>query len=115
MNCAGTTGRTRPAAAGRAMKGQPYEAIWDLLGEMHEALDLGEDPPIIDPNDICSDDDLEYLDFFGDWTIEPGHRSISTGTRSAWTGGEPMPRARFWWCEWSGDRGATTTGAGSLR
>ncbi len=86
------------------MKGVDYEQVWELLGETHEAVYDGEPLPIIDPDDICSDDDLEWLGWFGEWDIEPGHRSISTGPRSAWINGEPTGRTRWRWLfgGWSG-------------
>ncbi len=88
-------------AAGRAMKGQSREVIDDLLGDTSEAVYDGEPLPNIDPDDICTDDDLEAFDFFGSWNIEPGRRSVSTGPRSAWINGEPAGRSRFFWCRWS--------------
>ncbi len=97
-----------PGAAGRAMKGQGREVIDDLLGDTCEADYDGEPLPIIDPDDICTDDELEAIDFFGKWIIEPGRR-ISTGQRTAWTGGEPMSRSRFWWCGWTKDVAAITS------
>ncbi len=88
-------------AAGRAMKDQSREVIDDLLGDTCEAFYDGEPLPNIDPDDICTDDELEAFDFFGKWIIEPGRRSVSTGPRSAWINGEPAGRSRFFWCRWS--------------
>ncbi len=98
-----------PGAAGRAMKGQDRNAVDQLLEDTCEADDLGEPLPNIDPDDIASDDLLERLGFFGQWAIEPGRRSVSTGPRSAWTGGEPAARSRFWWCPWGDEWAATTS------
>ena len=87
------------AVAGRAMRGRSYLEVWDLLGETGEAVDAGEPLPLIDPDDICSDDDLEFAGFnsFGEWEIALGRRNISTGPRSTWDGGEPCGRSRTTW------------------
>ncbi len=73
-----------------------------MMGDMYDDYESGE--RLIAPCDLCSDDDLEYLGVFGQWSVALREHGVLPEDLSDW---RPAARSRFWWWPF-GDWGVTT-------